>query len=93
MEMPPSCGILSLGHVSAKNPPSEAGFLCLRFAGTLSPVYRNRMEAIALLLVWCIRISVDFDMQSKGRRRTRIRIRFGFGARGQRPLHDENGDE
>lgn len=51
------------------------------------------MEAIALLLVWCVRISVDFDMQSNGRkakRHTRIRVHFGFGARGR---HGENDDE
>lgn len=52
------------------------------------------MEAIALLLVWCLRISVDFDMQSKGRsRQTRIRIKFRFGARGVRPPHDDNDGE
>ncbi len=54
------------------------------------------MEAIVLLLVWCVSISVDCDVRSKGRKlsgRINIRIRIGFGTRHQASSQVDNGDE
>lgn len=51
------------------------------------------MEAIALLLVWCVlRISFEVEVSTK-RRKTSRRIRFGFGAYTRRPPHLGDDDE
>jgi hypothetical protein len=50
------------------------------------------MEAIALLLLWCVtRISFEVEVSTKRRKATRIRI--GFGAYIRRPPHVDDDDE